>query len=106
MTITVEKKYADVVKIPVPSFWKQEDSFRADYPTYVAVLDEETAIRIFQNPGHVSLMHTTPDILKSIITEAYNSYDICTEEEFLETYNRIHKSIRLTPEIKKYEPSP
>lgn len=94
MNITIEKTVTEEIQIAIPCFWKREDNKR-----FVSVVDDKTAVSMLLLENYTAIAHGTPEELKSAIKDAYESLDLCSEEEFLNAYNKTVRSISLKPEL-------
>lgn len=94
MKLTIEKKHQQEVTLTPPLFWKENTSF---CPDYVALLDDETAVKVYDSGTMVIIQHGTPDNMKSTILKAYSDYHPCDETEFFRVYNEAHYNTRLMP---------
>lgn len=98
MEITITKQHTQSVNIPVPCFWKSH--FR-----WIGLIDEKTVItfRLFSNTVEIS-SHELPDSgkiwIEAAMTESF--YEIATEEDFFEAYDKAIKSITITPILKTW----
>jgi hypothetical protein len=92
MTIQITKTETKDIEVPVPSFWKNDTA-------YTAVVDNKTAINLYADNDYTAIQHGTIEELKSFIAIAHNSFDLCTETEFMEAYNKTLKSLSLQPEL-------
>ncbi len=98
-TVTEKKQ----VNIPVPCFWKDEVNETLEElgykPSYVAVLDDQTAVRIFRSQDFTSIIHGSIQNLNAELVKAQEKWMLCSEEEFFQVYNDTLESIRLKPEL-------
>lgn len=99
MKIVIDKNYTNkvVTDIPVPCFWKDESL--AGWKAYCAVLDEKTFVEVNITPSRTIIENGTTDFFKSNIIKAFESFDLCTEEEFMSQFEKAYKSISLKPEL-------
>lgn len=101
MKISISKTHTEEVTIPVPSFWKSGNE-----RYYTALVDEKTAITLnLYSDGSTYIKHGSPEdcVLKSEIAKAHNEHTICTEDEFMSTYNHALWMISLEPKELKAE---
>lgn len=96
MTITTKKTVEQQVQIPVPSFWKREDE-----KFWTALVDESTVISFSLLGNYVDIGHADPEFFKDKIEIAHSDYNLCTEQEWLDKYAEVLKSISLTPVLTK-----
>lgn len=92
MKIKLTKSIEEEREISIPAFFKSDTR-------YFAVLDEETQVTLTLLPsiGYTNIRHGSLE--QRDISEAYKEMDLCTEEDFLEVYNKAHDSVRLRPLI-------
>lgn len=83
------------VNIPVPSFWKD-----AKHEDYIAVINEQTAISLFQLNDTTIIRHNPPKSNTNEIVKAVENWNPITEGEFMSTYSAALKSISLEPVLK------
>lgn len=97
MEIKITKQHTQSVHIPVPCFFKS--TFR-----YIGVIDEKTLIT-FVDYGHTSEI-ASYEIGKSgqVWLEATQEemFNLTTEEDFFEAYDKALKSITITPIFKTW----
>jgi hypothetical protein len=95
MTIQITK--TETIEVPVPSFWKSNTVSKQEY---TAILDKSTAISlVLISDDYIIIQHCTPEDLRHKVEAAFKSYDLCTETEFMEAYNKTLKSLSLQPEL-------
>lgn len=82
------------VDVPIPFFSRSKDSER-----YVAVLDENTFIKIVKMNGYTCIQNTSVEISRNDISTAYSEFISCTEAEFMEAYDKTIESISLIPKL-------
>lgn len=93
MTIETTKQVTSKVEVPVPSFWKN------NIGNHTAIIDEQTAAHFYVGKDYTSVQHGTPEELKERIEIAHRTHDLCTEQEFMEAYSKVLKSLSLQPEL-------
>jgi ferredoxin-NADP reductase len=93
MTIQITKTETKDIEVPVPSFWK------SNIGNHTAIIDEQTAVHFYVGKDYTSVQHGTPEELKERIEIAHRIFDLCTETEFMEAYNKTLKSLSLQPEL-------
>jgi hypothetical protein len=97
MTIQITKTETKDIEVPVPSFWKSNTVSKQEY---TAILDKSTAISlVLISDDYTIIQHCTPEDLRHKIESAFKSFDLCTETEFMEAYNKTLKSLSLQPEL-------
>lgn len=93
MKLTIPFESEKEVTIPVPCFWKEPG-----YGIYVAILDDETFVRLYDNcKDYASIQHGSPEHFSRDIREAYLKFNLCDETEFMRAYSDAFESIRLHP---------
>lgn len=95
MTIELTKTYKETKNIPVPSFWKEPNM--VNIHSYIALLDEQTAVAVILMDDYSSIRNCSPSYLKDEIQKAYSSYDLCSEEQFLSAYDEALQGMTLKP---------
>jgi hypothetical protein len=98
MNITIKKQITqkEEAQIPIPCFWKEVSENFLDYR---GVIDEETYVRIYKSPNRIAIENGTTKFYETEIAAAYESFDLCTEEEFMAQFEKAYKSISLKPEL-------
>jgi hypothetical protein len=95
MTIQITKTETKDIEVPVPSFWKADLLFTE----YTAILNEHTAIHFQTSCDYTTLQHGEPGEMNEYLETAHRTFDLCTETEFMEAYNKTLKSLSLQPEL-------
>ncbi len=91
-----------VIDVSLPYFKKKNENYGWEY--YIGILNEQTCITITKNENHVSILSAVPSNMDHQIRESF-SWDIITEEEFLQAHEATLKSLFLTPELMDETPN-
>jgi hypothetical protein len=88
---TVAKEYT----LDLPVCWQTGDVCKE----YIAVLDEKTAITVFQSNDLMIIEHTTPERISHRIIKAHESWEEIPDGNFLDAYEKALASISLKPAL-------
>lgn len=85
------------IELPLPVFFKDNSESIIDI---VAVLDEDTMIRVWDYPGNrVFIENGNVKNYNDAIVKIYEKYQLATEEEFFTAFNRAYTQLSLTPRL-------
>lgn len=88
---SVEKEYT----FDLPACWQTGTTCKE----YIAVLNDKTAIQVFQSDDLMIIEHTTPDRVAHRIIKANESWEQIPDGNFLEAYENALASISLKPAL-------
>jgi hypothetical protein len=98
MEITITKQHTQTVKIPVPCFWKS-------HYRWIGVIDDKTLITFVDYGDRCEISSfelPTPGNVWLEATQDGDHFNLTTEEEFFEAYDKAVKSITITPILKTW----
>lgn len=97
INLQITHKETREVKIPVPSFWKDD---RSQCLCYRAVLDDKTFINLFSvDDRRVSVSNAIPKDNVDLISEAHTEWTPVDESEFMRVYDDAWESMRMKPRL-------
>lgn len=91
MTITTEKIIREEVTLTPPLFFKNQHNSKTH--EYTALLDSETAINLFDSDNFTSVKNCDPKYAR--IDDAYNNWEVCSEEEFFQALEIASQKLTL-----------
>jgi hypothetical protein len=90
---SVEKEYT----FDLPACWQTGSTCKE----FIAILDEKTAITVFQSNDLTIIEHTTPDRISHRVIKAHETWEEIPDGNFLEEYEKAVQSISLKPILAK-----
>lgn len=94
LTISIETKSTKEVEIPVPCFLRSKSG-----QDYIALIDENTVVSVYESDSLKTVSNKELWLGKSDLANAWETFNSCTEQEFLEKYDAVIESISLHPKL-------
>ena len=92
MEITINKHTTETISLELPKFYKHP-TFSPNQE-YTAILDEDTVVNVFHSSDLSLIKNCSPGYghIGGVI-----GYEEVTEDEFMNFFQKVHKSISLSP---------